>query len=839
MPSSVFHIRWKAFLRELGKRKVVQVGIAYAAASWLLIQLADVTVDAFALPDWIMKLVFVLLFLGFPAVIILSWVFDLIPGGVIATGDSEELLDDILDTQEPRNVALLCADVVGYQELKSRHEGEAENLLNYASAIIRPRMKRWGGVHLQKMTDTMICVFADEVAALCCALSIQRVLGSGGDLTVRIALTHGACVRDGEHIAGEAINESFHLEPVALPGGIVVSENFWRQLARHPEMTPHIDRLHAGATTHDHLPCYLAGPDELESLSALAHQQPGVADPGKRALPVRLRILTGALLLVLLGGAYYWYMDSFSGIIETRTTPAIAVMPFANLSGDPANDYIGEGIADELIHLLSAHDQLRVASTSSVFALRHRKLDAVEIGDQLEVDLLLEGSVRQIADELRVIVRLVNADDGYQMWSDAFSWSGQDFLELEDRISSRLLDSLDLPERMDRADLARATSANTSAVDLFLKANGFLRKPASQETLAQAEQYFTQALRLDPGFTRAIAGLCRTYLNRFRKTLDTALMDTAKIHCQLAVHKDPNSSEANVGLAGYYFTRGMHQAALLQLENVLARDRDHPEALLLTANVYLAMEQHDRAQEYLQRAIRREPGYWQPVNDLGRLYLSRGQYPLALEQFIRASALEPDSAAVKNNLGVAHYLLGDFGKAAAAYHDATQKQPDPSAFSNAGTMYYYDHQFEKAAGMFEKALTLSPADYRMMGNIADALDKLPERQQEAKSHYRMALEQAAKNLEVNPRDSSAMMLIPWYQVQLDELDAAQSNAELALQIHPDNVEVQYFSALVYTRLGKRDIASRHLGKCLQLGYPPELIKAEPLLAWFQVDAATG
>lgn len=373
----------------------------------------------------------------------------------------------------------------------------------------------------------------------------------------------------------------------------------------------------------------------------------------------------------------------------------IAVLPFANLSGDAENEYFGDGLAEEMIGALTKLPGLRVTARTSAFALRGRNLDIREIGARLNVEHVLEGSVRRSGNRVRVTAQLINATDGYQLWSERYDREMRDALEIQDEISRAIVETLRIRLAKDVSLIRRHTSS-PEAYSLYLRGRHHQEKH-TPEGYARAKQCFEQALETDPDYTLALLGLAEFYWQNafygFQYPRDALVL--AKQAASRALESDDALAEAHAllgtlrGVADYDW-----EGAGAAFRRALELDPNSPYVLFRYANFYLwpqtqaeeastllervltvdplwvlahwvlgyyvyARKQYDRAVHHLHAVIELEPGFYLAHCVLGLVYTQQGMHREALQALERACALSPGNAFTR---GVLAYALGKSGR---------------------------------------------------------------------------------------------------------------------------------------------------------------------------------
>jgi non-specific serine/threonine protein kinase len=308
-----------------------------------------------------------------------------------------------------------------------------------------------------------------------------------------------------------------------------------------------------------------------------------------------------------------------------RRQPSVAVLPFVNMSSDKENEYFSDGLAEELINVLSKVEGLHVASRTSAFAFKGKNEDIRKIGDQLSVRAVLEGSVRKAGNKLRITAQLVNVADGYQLWSEIYNRQLEDVFAIQDEIAQSIATALKgLLSEKDKRALEKAAPANVQAYDFYLRGRQFVHQ-WRRKSLEFAVEMFTHAIEIDPAYARAYAGLADCYSSLYTAwSSNPEYLRQAEEASQKALKLDPDLAEAHTA-------RGL--------------------ALSLS-------KKFDQANSEFETAIQLNPKLFEAHYFYGRACLAQAKLIEAAELFARASQLSPDDyqalllgAAVCSGLG--------------------------------------------------------------------------------------------------------------------------------------------------------------------------------------------
>ncbi|HEX9708113.1 MAG TPA: tetratricopeptide repeat protein [Steroidobacteraceae bacterium] len=736
--------------------------------------------------------------------------------------------------------AILAADVVDYSRLMGVDEAGTLAALRNRRAIFEEFVREFDGHGFGSVGDSLMAEFQSAVNAVSCALAIQeRVEGQNQPLPVarrmklRIGVNLGDVIEEGGSAFGDAVNVAARLQALAKPGGVLISGPVYDQVhlkipARFIDAgSRQVKNIQEPVRTFDVLPAESAGiGGRIGSVFARV--------ASRRVL--RAGAVVAALAVAVALGLFWRELPvSISGerlgaLLDSRPAPnSIAVLPFANMTGDPGNDYLGDGLAEELSHRLKRIPELNVAARTSAFAFKGKELGVSAIASQLGVSYVVEGSVKRQADRIRVNADLIEGASGTSRWSDSYERASADIFAIETDIAAKVITELErvLGKRAAPA-VPEPQSGTVVAYDFYLQGLAYLRQPRSTRTLDAAEQLFTRVLAEQPDFARAQAGLCEARVERYVLDKVPAHVGTAEEACANAQALDSAAQEVHMAVGRLRLATGDAAEAVAAYRRALDLVPRSPEALIGLAQSLAADGKSDEADRTFGRAIAAQPSYASAHLAYGSFLLGLGRAANAALAYERATALAPDNPTALSNLGGAYMVMGDFENAADAFARSLALEPRRASYANLGIVEYYLGRFGKAGGKFRKAIELAPSDHRLWGNLADAL-LFDSRTDEAHSAYRRALELVDGELAVNPKHALNQAQAAYYATRLGEKDRARRSVAIALSEGQDNIFVQYYVALAELGLGDRSAALAHARRARDLGYPENLMRAAPEL----------
>ena len=357
-----------------------------------------------------------------------------------------------------------------------------------------------------------------------------------------------------------------------------------------------------------------------------------------------------------------------------QTVPSIAVLPFANMSTDPENEFFADGIAEDIINALGQIEGLRVAARGSAFSFKGKQVDLREVGQKLQVSTVLEGSVRRAGKRLRITAELVNAEDGYQLWSERYDRELEDIFDIQDEIARTIADRLELTLTGGKqAPLVTRVTDNIKAYEAYLKGRGLLYKRG--RFILDALTCFEEAVELDPDYALAWAGLAdgRSTLGYFGIAAPHETMPQAKEAATRAVQLDDSLAEAHCALA---MAALMHDfdvpTARREFLRAMELNPKYPQAAAWYALFVLSWidGESDEAVALMTPIVEQDPlsGYHRVVQSF--LLAQSGRYDEGIAEGLAAVELDPESFLPHFSLQINHTLSGRYPEAVAAGHAA-------------------------------------------------------------------------------------------------------------------------------------------------------------------------
>jgi adenylate cyclase len=565
-------------------------------------------------------------------------------------------------------VALWFADIAGYSAYAAEDESAALHIVQILQELAREIVPQFRGCIVKFVGDAVLARFPSAELAVLAAMALsngytQRSGATGRIKKLRIGvhLADVAVAPDGD-LYGDGVNAAARIQDAAEPGQLLVSQDVWRQLRGRREFR--FEDL---------------GDRSFKGVGPIGLYVVNVHDDPKR---------------ILSSG-----MTKASLPPQKQAIHSLAVLPFADLSAERDQEYFGDGVAEEILNALTKIGGLHVPARTSCFAFRGLSLDAREIGRRLSVEALLEGSVRKAGRRLRISVQLIDARNGYHLWSDRFDREVTDIFAIQDEIAGSVIKALGLsPGQREGRHLVETSTTSVEAYEFYLRGRKLFQK-WTRENINLAREMFGRAVAIDPNFAAAWAGLATAHVHLFGCDSEPHL-EKAREASARALKLDPQSAEAHVaagqGLsmeqrypeaaveferaieldptlfdAYYYYARSFFKSGDLESSLRLFRRAqsvrpDDYQSVYLEALVLMQLGQADEARRVYRRALEFTTKYLEFHRDDARSYvlgagaLARlGETEHAKEWADRAMSLAPDDDAILYNAGCALAVVGE------------------------------------------------------------------------------------------------------------------------------------------------------------------------------------
>jgi TolB-like protein/Tfp pilus assembly protein PilF len=600
--------------------------------------------------------------------------------------------------------AIMFTDMVGYTALMQQNEQQAKRSRDHHREVLNTTIHENSGTILQYYGDGTLSIFNSAVDAVTSAVQIQQQLQKDPKVPLRIGIHTGDVVHDEEGIYGDGVNIASRVESMAVPGSVLISGKVFDEIKNHTQFQ-----------TKSY------GPFQLKNVEHPTRIYGLVAEGCLTPDPVEFK---------------------GKGAPASRS---IAVVPFVNMSTDPENEYFSDGITEEILNALVKVEGLQVTSRTSSFAFKGKNLDVREIGKQLNVTTVLEGSVRKAGNKVRITAQLINCVDDYHLWSETYDRQLEDIFEVQDEISRKIANQLraKLTSNDMKENLVTAPTENLDAYNTYLKGLFYLSYWTPQEA-KKAIEYFYQAIKMEESFSLPYSGLAYSYtmlgamgqmpplkaypigkeMGQKALELDNGLaeshvaialiklfyewdLDGAEDSLKKAKELNPGSANVYHFYSLYYVARGKYEEGVESIKKALELD---PLSLIINqhyAEGLIWVGKLDESLAQLDKTLEMDPNFRPAIQNKGWVYIEMGDYENAIKTFQRFQDLTGHPLKGMVGLGYAYAINGDIDKAKECLEKLAQREkiePEMMLHMDYVVIYTALNDLEKVYYHLEEAL---------------------------------------------------------------------------------------------------------------------------------------
>ena len=544
-----------------------------------------------------------------------------------------------------------------------------------------------------------------------------------------------------------------------------------------------------------------------------------------------------ALLLIFVLGIATWLersrMANFLWPIPKQKH--IAVLRFQNIGNDAANAAFCAGIGETLTSKLSQLSESEQFFWVVPFSDSQKYEDIEKARRNLNVNLVVTGSVQRTGNDVRITANLIDASTHRELASRVMTASVGDLNILQDEVWQSVAEMVDLQVAAeDKRKLQQGSTAKPGAYDDYEQGVGHLQS-GDLSSVDKAIQAFQRSAAEDPNYALAKAGLGSAYARKYYLTKDRQWISEATKCGNQAVALNPDLAPVREALGSVYEQTGKLDEAKAEYRRALELNPTSAPALFHLGRIYALQGKYPEAEETYKRAIARIPSYWAGYGKLGEMYYDVGRFKDAAAQFQKMVDLAPGNVNGYNGIGAMDMLMGRYQEAIAVLKKGLSIGQNADMWSNLGAAYMFIGKNAEAVGAMQKATELKPHDHRVWRNLADSYRQVPELADRAPQTYRKALEVAKEESKINPNDSSALDGAALYNAHLGNKMQAQSYIKQALKAAPNDSLVLFDVALSYELMGDRKRALTYLKRSLQAGFSLEDTEHEPELRTLRSD----
>ena len=561
-----------------------------------------------------------------------------------------------------RLAAIMAADVAGYSRLMGHNEaGTLAQLKGCLTEVIDPNLARYDGRIVKVMGDGLLVEFSSAVDAVESALDLQTVMDkrnnnvpATGQMVFRVGLHLGDVIVEGDDIYGDGVNIAARLEGLSEPGSICISDDVYRQV--RGKVDAKFDDL---------------GAQRVKNIIE----------------PVR---------------AYRVSRESKKGLVRyaagiasvTAEKPALAVLPFVNMSGDVEQEYFADGMTEDIITSLSKLSQLTVIARNSSFTYKGRAVRVQQISQELGVSHVIEGSVRKASNRVRITAQLIECASGGHLWADRYDRELTDIFAIQDEVTADIVGAMALTLSSDEQwRLVRNGTNNLEAYDCLLRAREQWWR-LTREGTKTAETMLDRAITLDPGFSTPYAWLSyvrvQDYINEWRSNSEELLHQSHDL-AEKAIKLNQTDPDGHNALACAHLWMREHDKALAEYKRTIALEPNNARAHVEIGWVLHYAGRSAEALEPIKRGMRLDPQYPDAyLHILAQVYFRLGRFEEATGLLKRRIIRKPDTDISRVLLAATYGYLGRAEDAKTQWVDALTANPNFSLEQRRRVLPYKD-----------------------------------------------------------------------------------------------------------------------------------------------------
>ncbi|MFN0158882.1 MAG: protein kinase domain-containing protein, partial [Bacteroidota bacterium] len=549
-------------------------------------------------------------------------------------------------------VAIMFTNMVGYSAMTQKNESLALDLLEEHRILLRSLFPKYDGREIETVGDAFFVEFSSALEAVRCAVDIQTSLQSrnkdvdpGMKIRLRIGIHLGDVVYRGPNVLGDGVNIAARLEPLAEPEGICISEDVARQVQNKLDM--HLRKLDKKSLKNIQLPVeiysvqlpWMPKPPEREPTSSVANAASN-KQPTLKGSKLTWIVASGLVALFTAVVILYFFKPKS----ESANSRTIAVLPFDNVGGKAEEEWFSDGMTDDILTQLGKIAALKVISRTTMMQYKRTTKATPEIGKELNAGVVLNGSVRRAADQVRITAQLIDANADKAMWSDSYDREFTKIFAIQSEVAMEIAKMLEATISPDETkSLERKPTDNLEAYELYLKGRYYWnqRRP---DKLNKGIEYFKQAIAKDSNYALAYAGLADSYtiLGNYNLFPPQQTYPKAKAAALKAVSIDSSLAEAHASLGFAKMNYDWDWAAAeKELKRAIEINPNYATARSWYAFLLTVMGRFKEATQVRKKALELDP--LSPVinADIGlTLYFER-RYDEAIEQFNKTLEIDP------------------------------------------------------------------------------------------------------------------------------------------------------------------------------------------------------
>jgi len=646
----------------------------------------------------------------------------------------------------------MFTDIVGYTVMMQHNEEDGLKRVEHHRTVLEKYISLHNGKILQYYGDGTLSIFDSAYDAVICAVDIQKELAMEPKVPLRIGIHLGEVVVKQNAIFGDGVNVTARIQALSISGGILISDSIYRQIRNQADLKfkelgdyklKNVD-LPVGiyAISNKGLPV----PDK-EYIDKKAGSSKKISALGKMPVFARWMVLLASVIII--GFAIYLFQQVFWSETEFNPSPkSIAVLPFVNLSQDPEQEYFSDGITEDILNHLSKISGLEVKSRTSTLQYKEKLKSIPEIGRELEVANILEGSVRKEGNKIRIVAQLIDTQNDVHIWSESYDREMTELFNIQSEIAIEIADVLQT--KLSSAELRYLQSSQYSASDInaydyALRAREIRKNWNDVSDLENVLQLLEQSVELDPNFAYGytMIGMVLHFDMRTIGVPTQIWIDEAQHMADIAINLDSTLPEAYL-LRAYVIKSkvGKNKAVYDDLWKAYELDPGNPTVMFVLGNSLIEDGKYNEGAALMMKSI--NLGYTKKDTDYyvrwGNIYEMIGDYRKAEKLYIQCRNLAPGWSEAYSILGRLYFKWGKYDEAIEMYSQGLEiVHEDPLMINNKAWTYFRMDQLDSAVYYWSQYESLER-------NFMDRTQYVPFRHRLAYVKLKMGQNEEAQDL---------------------------------------------------------------------------------------------
>ena len=513
-----------------------------------------------------------------------------------------------MSTQFRQLAAIMFTDIVGYTALMGRDERRAFELLRKNREIHKPLIKKFHGTWIKELGDGVLASFHTVTDAVFCAAAIHHACSKVDELHLRIGIHLGEVIFENNDVFGDGVNIASRLQAMASPGSTWVSEAVYKNLVNKKEISSEFIREETLKNVSEPVKVYEISVKEIPGYlpdNIKAYQKQASI---RKPLRKNTIFITAIILFVGIVAAYLLFFNKQTkqtAAFQSTGEKSIAVLPFVNMSNDKEQEYFSDGITEDIITQVSKIGDIKVISRTAIMQYKGTKKTVKEIGNELDVSTILEGSVRRAGNQIRIVAQLINVETNEHLWAETYDKDFTQIFAIQSNVAEQIASALKTKFIAGKDQAKEHSPERLKAYDFYLRGKFYFNE-STKESVDSSIGIFEQTVSIDPEFALGHAALALAYAEKFFN-YDAAKKwkENAFVALEKAISLNPDLPEAYHTRARLIWTlenHFPHEQAVAALRHALSLRPNFIEARNLLSGIYSHIAIHDKALQEVQKA---------------------------------------------------------------------------------------------------------------------------------------------------------------------------------------------------------------------------------------------